>query len=399
MSNKISLKAAAAIAGITAAVTFSATSFWAFQICNDSVSTLRKKAKSIGDLYTVDEYIDKWYYGEYDEETVVNASLKAMVSALDDRYSEYLTPDEYEQNLLNAKGSISGIGITVNYTENKEIKIIEVAEDTPAYKAGVKLNDIIVKVDGKDVSQMEYSDAVNMVRGETGSKVALTIKRGNEELEFSMTRENIISRSVTSKMLENDIAYIRITSFKENTASQFNESLKECLENGAKAIIFDLRNNGGGLVSACSDCLDPLLPKGDIAIAEFKDGSTEIICKSDSQELKLPMAVLVNENSASAAELFSASLKDFEKAVLVGKNTFGKGIMQNTYNLKNGGGLRLTVAQYRTIKSECYQGVGLKPDYDVDIAEKYSETDIEDIPSKDDAQLQKAIEVISKDTD
>lgn len=140
--------------------------------------------------------------------------------------------------------------------------------------------------------------------------------------------------------------------------------------------------------------LDPLLPEGDIAIAEYKDGSSEVICKSDSMELNLPMAVLINENSASAAELFAASLRDFDKAVLVGKNTFGKGIMQNTYNLDNGGGLRLTVAKYRTVKSECYHGVGLAPDYEVDMLEKYSQTAIEDIPESEDTQLQKAIEIM-----
>lgn len=394
MEKKISVRSAAVIAAAAAVVTFAATSFWAFQICNDSVAPLRKKAKTIEDIYTVDQYIDNNYYGEYDEEKLVDSSLKAMVAALDDKYSAYMTPDEYEQNLIDAKGSISGIGIIVNLTEENEIKIVEVNEEGPAKAAGMKVGDIITAIDGKDVSEMEYSDAVNLVRGETGTEVTLTVKRGDQQLDFTMTREEIVSRTVNSRMLENDIAYIRITGFKENTSYQYNIELKKCLEDGAKAIIFDLRNNGGGLVSACSECLDPLLPEGDIAIAEFKDGSTEVICKSDSSELDLPMAVLVNENSASAAELFSASLKDFGKAVLVGKNTFGKGIMQNTYNLDNGGGLRLTVAKYRTVKSECYHGVGLAPDHEVDMPEKYAQTAIEDIPEKEDTQLQKAIEIL-----
>lgn len=394
MEKKISIKSAAVIAGVTALLTFSVTSFWAFQVCNDSVAPLRKKAKSIEDIYTVDQYIDKTYYGEYDEEEIVDSSLKAMVAALDDKYSAYMTPEEYEQNLLDAKGSISGIGIVVNLTEENEIKVVEVNERGPAKEAGMMVNDVITAIDGKNVSEMEYSDAVKLVRGETGTDVTLMVKRGTQQLEFTMTREEIVSKTVTSRMLENDIAYIRITAFKENTGYQYNIELKQCLEDGAKAIIFDLRDNGGGLVSACSECLDPLLPEGDIAIAEFKDGSTEVICKSDSLELDLPMAVLVNENSASAAELFSASLRDFDKAVLVGKNTFGKGIMQNTYNLENGGGLRLTVAKYRTVKSECYHGVGLAPDYEVDIPEKYAQTAIEDIPENEDTQLQKAIEIL-----
>ena len=394
MEKKISIRSAALIAGAAAVVTFSATSFWAFQICSDSVSGLRKKAKSIEDIYTVDQYIDKNFYGEYDEESIVNSSLKAMVGALDDKYSAYMTPEEYEQNLINAKGTISGIGVIVNLTEDGEIEVVEVSEKGPAEKAGVKIGDIVTEIDGKDVSEMEYTDAVNLVRGEKGTEVSLTVRRGNEKISFTLMREEIVSTTVTSKMLRNDVGYIRITGFKENTAYQYDVELKKCLEAGAKGIIFDLRNNGGGLVSACSECLDPLLPEGDIAIAEFKDGSTEVICESDELELDMPMVVIVNENSASAAELFAASLRDFGKAELVGKNTFGKGIMQNTYNLDNGGGLRLTVAKYRTVKSECYHGVGLAPDYEAELPEKYTETSIEDIPESEDTQLQKALEVI-----
>ena len=314
---KISVKSAALIAGAAALLTFSVTSFWAFQICSDSVATLRKKAKSIEDIYTVDQYIDEYYYGSYDEEIIVDQALKGMVSALDDKYSAYMTPDEYEQNLIDAKGSITGIGITVNKGDNNEIKIVEIAEKGPAEKAGLKINDIIIEVDGKNVNEMEYSDAVNLVRGKAGTEVNIAVKRGDEEISFKMKREEITTETVTSRMLENNIAYIKITGFKENTSHQFNIELKKCLENNASAIIFDVRNNGGGLVSACSDCLDPLLPEGDIAIAEFKDGSTEVICKSDKIELDLPMAVLVNEYSASAAELFAAALRDFGKAVLV----------------------------------------------------------------------------------
>lgn len=391
---KISVKSTALISGAAVLLTFSVTSFWAFQICNDSVATLRKKAKSIEEIYTVDKFIDENYYGSYDEEEIVDQALKGMVNALDDKYSAYMTPDEYEQNLIDAKGSITGIGITVNKDDNNEIKIVEISEQSPAGKAGLKVNDIITAVDGKYVNEMEYTDAVNLVRGEAGTKVSITVKRGNKEISYNMIREEITTETVTSRMLENNIAYIRITGFKENTSYQFNIELKKCLENNASSIIFDLRNNGGGLVSACSDCLDPLLPEGDIAIAEFKDGSTEVICKSDEIELNLPMAVLVNEYSASAAELFAAALRDFGKAVLVGQNTFGKGIMQNTYNLDNGGGLKLTVAKYRTVKSDCYHGVGLKPDYEVALPDKYADSKNNDIPYNEDTQLLKAIEVL-----
>lgn len=392
---KISVKSTALISGAAVLLTFSVTSFWAFQICSDSVATLRKKAKSIEEIYTVDKYIDRYYYESYDEEEIVDQALKGMVNALDDKYSAYMTPDEYEQNIIDAKGSITGIGITVNKDDNNEIKIVEISEQSPAGKAGLKVNDIIIAVDGNYVNEMEYTDAVNLVRGEAGTKVSITIRRDNEEISYDIIREEITTETVTSRMLENNIAYIRVTGFKENTSYQFNIELKKCLENNASAIIFDLRNNGGGLVSACSDCLDPLLPEGDIAIAEFKDGSTEVICKSDDIELNLPMAVIVNEYSASAAELFAAALRDFGKAVLVGQNTFGKGIMQNTYNLDNGGGLKLTVAKYRTVRSDCYHEVGLKPDYEVALPDRYADSKNNNIPDHEDTQLLKAIEVLN----
>ena len=196
---KISVKSAALIAGAAALLTFSVTSFWAFQICSDSVATLRKKAKSIEDIYTVDQYIDEYYYGSYDEEIIVDQALKGMVSALDDKY---------EQNLIDAKGSITGIGITVNKGDNNEIKIVEIAEKGPAEKAGLKINDIIIEVDGKNVNEMEYSDAVNLVRGKAGTEVNISVKRRDEEISFKMKREEITTETVTSRMLENNIAYI-----------------------------------------------------------------------------------------------------------------------------------------------------------------------------------------------
>ena len=209
-----------------------------------------------------------------------------------------------------------------------------------------------------------------------------------------MLREQIDTITVTHKMLENNIAYIRIKGFKENTVSQYKEALDNSIKSGAKAIIFDLRNNGGGLLTTCESCLDPLLPEGDVATALFKNGKNEVICRSDKNELNLPMAVLVNENTASASELFSSALRDFDKAVLVGKNTFGKGIMQNTVDLDGGGGLRITVAAYKTAKSDCYHGIGLKPDYEIDLPEKYLNVDFEEIPDGEDSQLMKALEVL-----
>ncbi|MGN0621534.1 MAG: S41 family peptidase [Porcipelethomonas sp.] len=394
MDKKISIKSAALIAAAASVLTFSFTSFFAFQVCNDSVAELRNKANDISRIYEVENYIDKTFYTDIDTDTIISAALKSMVSALEDPYSAYMTPEEYEQDIENAKGSISGIGITVNKNDDGTLTVIQVNEGSPAEKSGIKTDDAIIRVDGNDVTQMEYKDAVNLVRGEIGTDVSLTVRRDESEMEFTITREEINTITVMSEMLDNNIAYIRITGFKENTQTQYRKALDDCIDNGAEAIVFDLRNNGGGLVSACEACLDPLLPEGEVATAQFKDGKSEVICRSDANELDLPMAVLVNENTASAAELFSSALRDFGKAKLIGTRTFGKGIMQNTVNLENGGGLRLTVATYKTAKSECYHGVGLKPDYEIGLPEEYSKTNIEDIPHDKDIQLQKALEIL-----
>lgn len=389
MEKKVHLSTTALIAAIASCTTFAATSWW--------ISARNSDTKElVNQINTVDKYIDDYYYGDYDEQSVIDNTLKGMIAGLEDPYSAYMNEDDYEQNVISTKGSMTGIGVTVTPMNDKRLEIIETAEGGPALEAGIAVGDIITAVDGKNVAELEYNDAVNMVRGETGTNVEITIERDGELLDFTVTRREIITPTVSGCILDENIGYIRITSFKGTTTEQFNNQLKNCIDNGVQALIFDVRSNGGGLVSSCSDCLDPILPEGEIAIAEFKDGSTTLICESDKNELNLPVAVIVNQNSASAAELFTAALRDFKDAVIVGKNTYGKGIMQNTYALENGAAIRLTVAKYRTTKSECYHKKGIAPDYDVDLPEEYAQTAIEDIPKENDTQLQKAIEILKQ---
>lgn len=302
-----------------------------------------------------------------------------------------MTPDEYKQSVINSQGSLTGIGITVIQNDEKKIEIVSVTENSPASEYDIKEGDILTAVDGIDAENVEYDNLISLVRGKEETDVTITLDRNGEKLEYTITRKKIDTITVTYDMLENNIAYIKITGFKETTVKQYEEALDNALKNNAKGIIFDLRDNGGGLLTSCSSCLDPLLPEGVVATAEFKNGKTEVICESDAEELDLPMAVLVNENTASAAELFASALRDFDKAKLVGKKTFGKGIMQNTVELKNGGGLKITVATYKTAKSECYHKIGLLPDYEVDLPE---DTDISNPDPETDTQLKKALEIL-----
>ncbi len=387
MKKQINFSRAVAVSVVSAAVTGCAV----FGICIYHFKDLENKEKKLDEYFEIQNYIDENYYEDVDDNKLFDYALKGMVSGLGDDYAAYMTPEEYEQSKINVSGSLTGIGITITQNEDKSVEIVEIAENSPASESDIKVGDKLIKVNGVDIANVEYNNIVNMVRGQEGTDVTITLDRNGKEIEQTLTRKKIDSVTVKYKMLENNIAYIKITGFKETTVQQYEDALNQALSENAKGIIFDLRNNGGGLLTSCSACLDPLLPEGDVATAEYKNGKTEVICKSDSNEIDLPMVCLVNENTASAAELFSSALRDFDKAELVGKNTFGKGIMQNTISLKNGGGLKITVAKYKTAKSECYHKVGLAPDYDVDLAEG---TDITDPDPQKDAQLKKALEIL-----
>ncbi|MDO5559336.1 MAG: S41 family peptidase [Oscillospiraceae bacterium] len=363
-----------------AAVTFAAVSVF-----------YNMKYKKFDAFAQADYFIDKYFYSENDisSHQLVDGALSGYISALDDKYSRYMTKEQSQRNSDSNAGVATGIGISVSLSDDNYIYVDEVIEDTPASRAGIRAGDLITCIDSNDISEMEYEDAVDIIRlKKEGSEVALTVRRGDETLDFTLSIENMEIKTVDSRMLENKTGYISISKFNEKTPDQMKEALDNLLSEGAKGIIFDVRNNGGGLVSAVEKCLDPLLPEGDIAVAIYKDGTTETIVRSDAEELDIPMAVLTNENSASGAELFSASLRDFKEVSLIGKNTYGKGIMQDTFKLKDGGSVTLTVARYKTVRSECYHGVGLMPDYEID----------DDVTTETDEQLEKALEVIKEKT-
>lgn len=387
MENKISKTKAFLGALISSAI----TGVIVLSLCNKHFSDLKEKESTIKEFFEVKDYIDEFFYDDINDEALITSALKGLVSGLDDNYAAYMTPEEYEESIINVQGSLTGIGISVIQNDEKKVEIVGITENSPASKYDIKSGDILTAIDGINADNIEYNNVVNLVRGKEGTNVTITLDRNGKKLEYTITREKIDTQTVTYEMLENNIAYIKITGFKETTVEQYEDALNNALKNDAKGIIFDLRNNGGGLLTSCSSCLDPLLPKGIVATANYKNGKTEVICESDAEELNLPMAVLVNENTASAAELFASALRDFDKAKLVGKNTFGKGIMQNTIKLKNGGGLKITVATYKTAKSECYHKIGLAPDYEIDIPDN---TDISTANPEKDTQLKKAIEIL-----
>lgn len=364
MENERNFKSAVCI--MTAAAVIASTTAVLLYVKNKD---LENKLGETSKLIELEEYIDENYYTAPDEESAAAGALKGYVAGLGDPYSQYLTAEEYGDWQEKESGTMVGIGVTVQ-ADDTGLYVVAVEEGYPAYKSGIKAGDIITAVDGKNVVETGYDESIEHVKGEEGTIVNLTVLRKDKEFDLNVLRSEI--NIVTSKgcMLENDIAYIRISAFRENTDEQFLEILSQLTAAGAKGIIFDLRDNGGGMLSALQNILDPLLPEGNIAIANYGNGEVKNIVVSQKGELNIPMAVLVNENTASAAELFSASLSDFDKAVLVGKNTYGKGVMQNTTEVA-GGALTLTVATYQTVRGECYHGKGIAPDYDVALPEDY----------------------------
>lgn len=383
MNKKISLGLSLSLIAVSIAVTFILTSFFSLQSFNEKVVDVNEKSKKYSSLQVLDSYVRENYFGNIDEDSLSDGIMKGYVSGLGDKYSRYLTAAEYLTEKNDDSGELVGLGLTLAEDESGYMRISEILTDSPAYDSGLIEGDIITSVDGLDVKEAGFSEAMNAMRGTEGSSITLTIRREGRETEYAFVRRSIEVKTVEAEMLGNYIGYIRITGFKQNTPTQFISALERLTANGAESIIFDLRDNTGGLLPALEECLDPLLPEGVVATAEFKDGHSETIIYSDDSELELPMVVIVNENTASAAELFAASLGDFDKAVIVGTQTYGKGVMQVTTEMENGSAVVLTVAEYKTVYSDCYDGVGVTPDVQV-------ENDNE----KTDAQYNKAVEIL-----
>lgn len=378
MNKKISLVLAISLIIIASSVTFILTSLFSFKSFNE-------KNSKYNTLQTLDSFVKENFYGDIDEDNINDGILKGYVSGLNDKYSRYLTAEEYADEKSDNAGQMTGLGLTLEENEDGYIKIVDIMPDSPVSEQDIKAGDLIVSVNGSDVLETGFKEAIELMSGTDRTEVTLTIRRNSTDTVHTLTRRPIEVVTVTGEMLDNHIGYIKISGFKQNTSQQFNDELEKLTDNGAKGIIFDLRENGGGLLDSLEKCLDPLLPEGIIATAEYGDGHSDTIVYSDKLEINIPMVVIVNAHTASAAELFAASLKDFGKAEIVGTTTYGKGVMQSTTEFQNGGAVILTIAEYKTSVSECYDGVGITPDYVVE-----NEND------DSDEQYNKAIEVITK---
>ena len=384
MNKKISLGLALSLIAIAIAVTFILTSFFSLQSFNKKVVDVNEKSRKYSSLQALDTYVRDNYLGDINENQLKDGILQGYVSGLNDKNSHYMTSEEYINEKNSNSGQQVGLGLTLAPDESGYIRITNIMSNSPVLELGLQENDIITAVDDLAVTDVGFSEAVNAMSGTEGSNVTLTVRRDGIDKKFTFTRRTIEEKTVEGEMLANYIGYIKISGFKDNTPQQFITVLERLTTNGATSIIFDLRNNMGGPLSAVEECLDPLLPEGVAATAEYKDGHSETVIYSNDSDLDIPMTTIMNSQTASTAELFAAVLHDIDGAVMVGEQTKGYGTMQVTSEFENGSAVKLSVAEYQTSAGTKFNGVGLTPDIQ-----------IENEDDNLDAQYLKAMEVLT----
>lgn len=394
MHKRISIGAAITLILIAIAITFSVTTVFTMRKFNDMMNNIKGRETMYEIFAELDKKIRQNYYGEINEEAIKEAVAKGYISGLYDGYSKYYTADEYKELQSSTEGIIIGIGVEAIKAENGYLQVTKVYPDSSASAAGILEGDLIVKVDGENVTASTSDVALNKLTGVEGSKVSLITRRDAvDQDEMILTYRVIEIPTVSYKMLEDRIGYIYISAFKNNTSDQFATAMGKLIDDGADAIIFDVRNNDTGIIRSVSEILDRLLPQGNIVSAVKKDGTNEVLAYSDSLEYDVAMAVVVNERSEEMAEIFAQAIKDSGKGKVIGKRTAGKGVMQETIKLDGGGALLLTTAAYSLPKSGSFNGTGVVPNYDVELIGGIVD-DIGTLDPLDDSQLQKAIEVV-----
>lgn len=327
---------------------------------------------------------------EIDTQKLEDGLIRGYVDALGDPYSVYYDKEESEELLSSLEGEFSGIGVLVSQDKNTNlITFVTVYEDSPAAKAGFQDGDVLYKVDGEDITAQDLDTVVAKMRGEKGTKVDITVVRQDNDKEITATviRDTVEVQTVASKMLDGKIGYIQISQFDMVTESQFEKALTELQTQGAQGFIFDVRSNPGGSLDTVCKILDSILPEGTIVYTEDKNGKKETISSDDEHQLKLPMAVLVNGNSASASEIFSGAIQDYGVGTIVGTKTYGKGIVQQLFSLADGTYVKLTISEYFTPKGRTIHQKGVTPDVEIEYQASEDGTD---------NQLEKAIEVVKE---
>lgn len=354
---------------------------------------LSEDASSEEKLSVLKGLIDENYIGDVDEEALEEGIYKGYIQGLEDPYSVYYNEEETKDLYETTEGEYSGIGAVLSQDlESGVITLVQIYEGSPAAKAGLKGNDILTKVGDIEVTGMDLSEVVTYIKGEKGTDVDLTVLRGEdaEEITVTATRDTVEAQTVKYEMLEGQTGYLSVSEFDSVTYAQYEEALNELTDQGMTGLIVDLRNNPGGNLNTVCEMLDLVLPKGTIVYTEDKDGKRETATSDDEHQINVPMVVLVNGNSASASEIYAGAIQDYGIGKIVGTQTYGKGVVQQIFDLGDGTSVKLTIAEYFTPNGRNIDGEGITPDVEVEY-----EAD-ENNPEADN-QLEKALEVMKEE--
>ena len=385
---------------LTAFITFLITTIVGYHYITNGNGKLMLLGTDVADenietlLQTYRELIDKYYLGEVNEEDLKEGAVRGYIEGLGDPYTEYISKEEMEEYMQDTLGNYVGIGIymTTN-TKNGHIVVLATMKGSPAENAGLKPGDEIIGVDGEDCTTKNSTEVSNKIKGEEGTTVKLEILRDNQTLNFEVKRENIKVNPVEGKVVNNNIGYIKFTSFDETTAEDFKTTYEKLASQNIQSLIIDLRNNGGGLVDQAVDIADYFLEKGQVVIYEVdKNGNEQAEMSENDPIINMPVVILTNENTASASEILAGSLKDYGKATIVGTTTYGKGVIQQILSFKDGSGLKITTEEYQTPNHNKINKIGIEPDEVVELPDTV-ENEL-DVPEDQDTQLQKAIEIL-----
>ncbi len=403
MYKKIPLYSVIILVALATLVTFNATYLTISEKHNRQLEQLMGDYAKFDSLLSVNAIVEQFYIGEAElsDEEVIAAVIRGYLSAIGDPYTAYMTASEFESYVTQQNGVTVGIGVDVIYdAETNTMEIISVWPDSPAEEAGLISGDYLVAVNGERISDLGYYEALNRVRGEEGTAVNLGVSRDGVEREIVCERRKIQTRSVLYHVFAEDdeVGVIRITEFNGTTPEQFKEAIAELQGEGCHKFVFDLRNNPGGELNSILKVLDFLLPEGPLAHIYYKQGD-DAHYSSDDISLEAPVAVLTNKKTASAAELFTAALKDYTEkgtydATVVGVNTFGKGTLQRSFKLKDGSSFKLSVGYYDPPYSENYDGVGIAPDIEVELSEEAQKINFNKLTDQNDNQLVAAVEAL-----
>ncbi len=370
----------------------------------DTVTLTAEEYSKLSELFVIRdvmEQVDAEYYGTLPthEEMIANAA-RGIVSSLDDKYARYYTQQEYEEYLSSLNGEYSGVGMLVAQPDNSGAQVLDVYEGNSAEEAGIKTGDIIVSVNSVSVKNMTISELSSLMNGEIGSILKVQLNRNGEMLEFDVECRNVNIKRVHYALFNEATGYIRIDMFTGNCKEEFSEAIKYLTDRGMRSLVIDLRNNPGGSLDTVVDVADTLLGDCKIVTIQGKTEQEDVVYTGSGKGVQVPIAIIVNENSASASEILAGAVQDNERGVVVGMTTYGKGIVQTTFKLDaDGSWLKITTSGYLKPNGESIHGVGVVPDIEVELPESMQGVAISELEQDDDAQLWAALDYVREQAD